>query len=282
MLAEEKNRRQGALEKYIYELCEQLLDDSGIRNISLKLLEIYKGDFRHNYSSFFQLNIEISKDNNKYNLDYLSNNLQNIRSYIEEDFISGTKEFESIYGPLNKLCDNINLEIGRWNYYSQYEQKIEDIKSQSTFLNTSIASATKELKQASKQAATIQTELIAVLSIFAAIVITFSGGFTFLGSVMTSINDVDCYEVVVLSAIICGMVIFNTIFLLMYLVGKVTDRNIYAKCNSIDCSCKNRCGGITKIRKRLPYVFWFNVTCVIGIFIDCIVWYCDMRNWFGL
>lgn len=282
MLAEEKARRQGELEKNICELSEKSLDDSGIRNISLKLLEIYRGDFRHNYSSFFQLIVNISKGDKKYNLDYLSDNLENIRSYIEQDFISGTKEFESIYNPLNKLCDNINLEIGRWNYYSQNEQKIEDIKSQSMSLNESMSSATKELERASKQAATIQTELIAVLSIFAAIVVTFSGGFTFLGSVMSSISGVEYYEVVVLVAVICGMVIFNTIFLLMYLVGKITDRNIYAKCNTVDCSCKKRCGGVTKIRKRLPYVFWFNVACIIGMVIDCAVWYCDIRNWFGL
>lgn len=282
MLAEEKARRQGELEKNICELSEKPLDDSGIRNTSLKLLEIYRGDFRHNYSSFFQLIVNISRGDKKYSLDYLSDNLENIRSYIEQDFISGTKEFESIYNPLNKLCDNINLEIGRWNYYSQNEQKIEDIKSQSTSLNESMSSATKELERASKQAATIQTELIAVLSIFAAIVVTFSGGLTFLGSVMSSISGVKYYEVVVLVAVICGMVIFNTIFLLMYLVGKITDRNIYAKCNTADCSCKKRCGGVTKIRKRLPYVFWFNVACVIGIIVDCAVWYFDIRNWFHL
>lgn len=198
-------------------------------------------------------------------------------------------EFKDIYGPMHKLYDNINTEIGRWNYYSQNEQKIEDIKSQAEgirFQTENIKSqtekATKQLKKASKQAASIQTELIAVLSIFAAIVVTFSGGFTFLGSVMTSINEAECYEAVALEAIICGMVIFNTIFLLMYLVGKITERNIYARCDTPDCSCNVRCKGLTRIRKRLPYVFWFNVFCIAGIVVDCFVWYADIKNWFGL
>ena len=39
---------------------------------------------------------------------------------------------------LNKLCDHLNLEIGRWNYYSQNEQKIEDVSSKSVSLNASM------------------------------------------------------------------------------------------------------------------------------------------------
>ena len=99
---------------------------------------------------------------------------------------------------------------------------------------------------------------------------------------MTSINNAKHYEVVVLVAIICGMVIFNTIFLLMYLVGKITNRNIYAKCTTEDCSCEKKCRGIEKIIKRLPYVYWFNLVAILGIIIYVIVWYCDIRDWFYL
>ncbi|MCH5271592.1 MAG: hypothetical protein J1E83_12720 [Lachnospiraceae bacterium] len=281
MLAGEKNRRQTELEKKIYELSEKLLNDAEIRNICLELLEIYKGDFRHSYSSFFPIIVEINKDENKYNKDYLTENLTHLCDYVEKDYVSGAKEFESISGSLNKLCDNLNTEIGRWSHYSQNDQIIKDIESQTKYLNSTMSDARKELAKASKQASSIQTELIAVLSIFAAIVVTFSGGFTFLGSVMTSVNEARYYEAVVLEAIVCGMVIFNTIFLLMYMVGKITERNIYARCTTIDCSCKKKCCGFNRIRKRLPYVFYFNIFCVIGIVVDCIVWYIDIRNQLG-
>lgn len=283
MLAEERMRRQGELENYITQLAAELLDDeAGIRSMTLKMLEIYKGDFRHGYAGFFPLITEISKNKNTDSLEKLSANLESIRLYVEQDFVSGRKEFQAIYDQINKLFDHINTEIGRWNYYSQNEQKIEDVKCQSVSLSASITVARHELEKASKQASSIQTELIAVLSIFAAIVVTFSGGFTFLGSVMTSINGVKYYEIVVMVAIICGMVIFNTIFLLMYLVGKITDRNIYAKCDTDDCSCENKCGNLTRIRKRLPYVFYFNLLAVCGIVLDLAIWYFDMRGWLGV
>lgn len=282
MLAGEKNRRQTELEKKIYELSERLLNDAEIRNICLELLEIYKGDFRHSYSGFFPIIVEINKDENQYNKDYLTENLTHLCDYIEKDFVSGEKEFETISGSLSKLCDNLNTEIGRWSYYSQNDQIIKDIESQTKYLNSTMSVARKELAKASKQASSIQTELIAVLSIFAAIVVTFSGGFTFLGSVMTSVNEAKYYEAVVLEAIVCGMVIFNTIFLLMYIVGKITERNIYARCTTVDCSCEKKCWGFNRIRKRLPYVFYFNIFCIFGVIVDCIVWYADIRNWFGL
>lgn len=282
MLAEERSRRQGVLEQWIRDLSKDMYDDSEIRNKSLQLLEIYKGDFRHSYSGFFPLISKISKSDQQESLEILSTNLENIRKYLEDDFVTGRKEFEGIYGQLDKLCDHLNLEIGRWNYYSQNEQKIEDIDSNMKVLNDGMSKATQRLRKATKQAASIQTELIAVLSVFAAIVVTFSGGFTFLGSVMSSVNEAEYYEAVAVIAIICGMVIFNTIFLLMYLVGKITERNIYAKCKAADCPCGNECSNLKRIRKRLPYVYYFNLVCIIGIAIDLAIWWLDMKGCLGI
>ena len=179
------------------------------------------------------------------------------------------------------MCDHISLEIGRLNYYSINDNKIKDMERKTAEVNESLRIATKELDKASKTASTMQTELIAVLSIFAAIVITFSGGVSFLGSAITSINTANYYEAVVMIAIICGIVIFNTIFLMMYLVSKITERNIYARCLTYDCTAcdTKKCSGITRIRKRLPYVFYFNLLGIGGIVIDLVIWYFDIKGY---
>ncbi len=96
MLAEERNRRQKELEKEIYQLSERLLQADENRRVALELLDIYKGDFRHSYSDFFPIIIEISKDDTKYNLEYLSENMEAIRQYIEENYIQGKDEFNEI------------------------------------------------------------------------------------------------------------------------------------------------------------------------------------------
>lgn len=297
MLAEEKTKRQNELKKYIYELSESLLaNDNEKREMALKLVQLYRDRFRHSYSEFFPIILDISRTDNNYSIDYLSENLETLRAFVEADYIAGRKEYSIIYSRLEKLCDHLNLEIGRWSYYSQNEHRIEDISLRTNSLNeemrnakealnaanNELSNAKDQLEDASEQASSMQTEVIAVLSIFAGIAFVFSGGMSFLGSAITSINEAKHYEAVVLVAIICGMVVFNTIFLLMYLVGKITNRNIYANCKTKDCSCEERCSGIKKIRNRLPYVYYFNIVCVVGVIIDCIVWYCDIRNWLYL
>ena len=125
-------------------------------------------------------------------------------------------------------------------------------------MTKSLASAQESLEAASKQASSMQTEVIS-------------------GSAITSINNATNYELVVLVILLCGLVMFNTIFLMMYLVGRITNRNIFTHCKTSDCTCQKQCGGLSKIRKRLPYVFYFNLFSILGVLIDCVIWYLDIR-----
>ena len=81
--------------------------------------------------------------------------------------------------------------------------------------------------------------------------------------------------------LIGGLIVFNTIFLMLYIVGKITNRNIYARCKTKDCSCGENgeptCWGINRIRKRLPYVFWLNLTFLLLIIINTTLWILNMK-----
>lgn len=277
----ERSRRQDALERCIYKLSESLLDtEADARKITLELLDIYNGNFRHSYSGFFTIILTISKEDNNYSLDYLSDNIETVRRYIEDDFESGIKEFQALYSVIDKLSDHISLEIGRLNYYSINDNKIRDMEKRITETTEALKTATANLNEASKKASTMQTELIAVLSIFSAIVITFSGGLTFLGSAMTSITNATRYEAVIIVAIICGVIIFNTIFLMMYLVSKLTERNIYVGCKSKECQecVEKKCNFSKRIRRKMPYVYYFNILAFMGMGVDLIVWFLDIRG----
>ena len=283
MLAKEKEKRQKELIECIYGMSDNLFaGESETEEMAGKLKVLYEEGFRHNYSDFFPVLLDISKPDNSHSVDCLSDNLESLRAFVEADYVAGSSKYTAIYSRLEKLCDHINLEIGRLTYYSKNENLLTDLTLKTEDYKKELVTATAELSLASKKASSMQTEVIAVLSIFAGIVFTFSGGLTFLGSAITSIYEAQHYEVVVLVAIICGMVIFNTIFLLMYLVGKITDRNIYAKCKTQDCSCDKQCYGLRRVRRRLPYVYWLNMICVAGIIVDCIVWYCDIIGFMGL
>ena len=283
MFPDEARKRQERLADEIYQLSKQPLDFFKEEHLLVikKLQMIYKDQFKHSYSDFFPILLIIFDKSTEYSVDYLTNNLEIIRNSLEIDYSEGKNQYGDIYNSFTKLCDHLNLQISMLSNLTKTEERSNDTIKAMNEIKKTLEQSTANLKKANKKANSLQTELIAVLSIFAAIVITFSGGITFLGSVMASIKDVTYFESVILAAIICGAVIFNTIFLMMYMVSKITERNIFSKCISEECPCFNdnttcNCSGLKKIRIRLPYVFYFNLAIIIAIIIDIIVWYLDI------
>ena len=263
---------------------------------------IYTNNFRHDYSEFFPLIVEISKDNK---LDALLSNLQAFRQYIEEN--QTTQESSHVYDSMMKMCVHVNLEIVRMQYYLQNESKIKQsqqdlkmVKSQAENLDKQqnlakkqaniliekqnsikeqaekleaqqriIEIQTMELdnqcKEVSKSVKNAQNEMMAVLSIFSAVVIAFFGGINFITSAITSLDNAPLYKSVFIT-LIAGFVIFNSIIILMYLITQIIGRDFF------NCSCENKkCTGFKQIFKHMPYVFWTNV----GIFVlilACVLW----------
>lgn len=267
-------QKQAALREHLYEMALSCMDEPELRQMLVKLKFIYSNDFRHNYSEFFPLIVDISKDNNSYNLDFLSNNLEALREMVLKSFIEGESKSNALYQSLDKLIDHINLEIARYSHYSMSEQKVNDLESKHRALQSELKESTEALKLAQKKVSTVQTELIAVLSIFAAIVLTFSGSISFIGNALSGMGTTPFFRAVFF-VLLCGFVVFNTIFLMMYMVGKITGRNIYARCQSADCTCDSgqpKCHGIVRIKRRLPYVFWMNAIFLILMAADLILW----------
>lgn len=281
MLPEENRGRQERLNQIILELSETVLEENAYTQYLNRLNMLYQDNFKHQYSDFFPIILKILEEGNSYNIEYLSNNLDALGTYLDEHTSTGNESFKSMYVPFSKLCDHLDLQIRQTNYYqSMLLQSNESNEHLKTAL-TDLQDANKRIDVATNRANTMQTELISILSIFSAIVITLSGGFSFLGSSVTAINTAKYYESVIIIALICGIVLFNTIFLMMYFVSKLTGRNIYAACITQDCSmCSQKCGELKKIKKRIPYVYYFNVAAVIGIIADLIVWFLDIHGIF--
>lgn len=301
MLEKDSLERQSKLVSYLYEMSEECMSEEKAQGMALKLKELYTKGFRHNYSEFFPLIVDIAKDDNKYDLDFLSNNLNMTRALVEKSYVNGSSEFKSLYAPLSKLSDHINLEIGRYSYYSLNEkklqglekhsqtvyaelketaQKLDDAKNELALTVKNLDDSKGALEDANAKVASVQTELITVLSIFAAIVFTFSGGINLMGSALTGIQNTPFFKATFF-VLLCGFLVFNAIVLLLYIVAKLTDRNIYAKCKTKNCTCGENespiCNGVTRLRKRLPYVYWFNVVCLGAMIGDLLLWFLNIH-----
>lgn len=280
MLPEENRGRQDRLNQIILELSENMLNEDSYTQYLNRLYALYQDNFKHQYSDFFPIILNILKEDNAYNIDYLSNNLDALGTYLDKLVEQGITTFSGMYIPFTKLCDHLDFQIRQTNYYQSMLQKNNDSSRALQNALTQLEDANKRIEAATNRANTMQTELISILSIFSAIVITLSGGFTFLGNSLTAISNAKCYESIILIAIICGMALFNTIFLMMYFVSKLTDRNIYSPCIASDClCCSQKCNWLRRIRRKLPYVFYFNLIGILGIILDLVTWFLDINGY---
>ena len=318
-------RRQEELRLLLKEMARICLEeeDEQISVFASQLRELYIPSFRHRYSEFFPMLVEIDEEESELGLDFLSTNIRKVRKYVERKCAAGDTTYDSLYKPMMKLSDHLSLEIARYSHFvsqnrqimdltdkhqdlqaqlaetterlheatakldqanarfgqteiklTDAETKLTDAETKLKTIETNIKTANQNVDDAEKKISSIHIDIIAVLSIFASIVLTFSGSMTVLGSALTGMQEVHALKATFF-VLLCGFVLGNIIFLLMYLVGKLTSRNIYARCKTENCTCEKPCNGFKRIRKRLPYIYWLNLILIVLMAVVVVVWYLD-------
>lgn len=279
--AKEQKKAQEDLNDCLKELSEHLFSEDELQTMIDRLKKIYISDFRHSYSTFFPFITELTRDGSPDCLDSLSTNLDLIKECLE----TNENDDEEFYKRIFKLSDHLNLEIARHTFYSANEDKLNDLEKKNQDIKIELDKAKQELSDANKlleetnrKAKSLQSELISVLSIFAAIVITFSGSLSYISSALSGMYNAPLLKTAFF-VLLCGFVTFNAIFLLVYLIAKITERNVYAKCQSENCTCDNgkpKCNSLNRVRKRLPFFFWFNIVLIILFVVVTILLCCKI------
>lgn len=264
------NNKQSNLNNLIEELSADPLSDDRISAFVSSFEEIYDGGFRHSYSSLTGLILRINKENNGA-FGTLLDNLSVVRETVSEDSEAGRC--------LAKLYDHLSLENIRLDQLdADYNQKIAELRYMVTYLETEEdrlkKSFTEKIDKLEEEANKSKTEVVTILSIFAAIVLAFMGGMSFTSSTFAGIAAVSIYRLIGVE-IICGLVIFNTISTLIYLVSKIVGKKISVKCKTEECSCEKECWAFNKLRKKYPLIFWFNAIMLALLFIDAVAWCVD-------
>ena len=282
MLAAESKKRQEQLNGLLEELSKKVITEDSCDEYITKFRGIYSNRFRHSYSKLHLLLVKMSNfEDEKLVPEFLITNLNLISKHIEDKYVEkGTGDHTRLYPSILKLCDHINLEQSRISEQQKQQLKMEDLRRDLNSAQVALEEATQKADVATEKASHMQTDILAVLSIFSAVVLAFMGGMTFLGGAMESIENVRVYKFII-ACCICGIVIFNTIFVLLYIVSKIIGKSIYVRCNSEDCTCdhgKPKCSTIKRIRKRLPYVFYFNVLMIAFIIMTSFVQYTKWGN----
>jgi len=297
--------KQESLHKQINEMSTTLYSQDQINAVYQTLKSTVYNDpsFRHRYSDFFSWLMDlVGTDANDETLVVLAENLNNLLKAAQNEYSSLSPRTQSarreaitrVVRNVEKLCDHMNLEIARFQNNTVLERRLEQAQSEAHATTTaleksqeSIASATKKLSKAERKASSLQGEIISVLSIFSAIVIATSGGFSFISASISSLSSGIPFHRVLCVICLCGIALFNSVFVLLYMVGKIIDRSVYTACGSSTnedksaaChACTHNCCSLRKIRKRLPYVFWFNATMILFLIIVGLRWLYLNKYW---
>lgn len=268
------------ISKFIRDLNQDILSKNDIKQrINLLLEEVYNGEYRHSYAMIAGILVEIKISSNDKTEVFtcLSENLQVVKEIVDENL-----EYDSRLVKINKLYDHITLEITRFNYLDQVVGKQSDLINKVMDQRRLFDETTEKLNKDLKDVESLKPEIISIIGIFSAITLAFIGGMTFTSSTLTSINEASAYKVIFISSI-CGIVIFNTIFCLIYIISKMINKNIFSRCSKSnnDCLtgiCNENCFAYKKIQYRLPYVYWINFILISILCLDFVAWLCDLKS----
>ena len=306
--------------EYLSNLIDQLKDPSfgkdenKISDWIDKLNLIYANEFRHSYSDIYtklQTIFDECEKSSSYDAkDALGENLNVMMQKISElaNESPNDANLKNTYKGFKKFADHIRLEIGR---YDSMRRHINSIKPSEECVSSKLSQeglANEEIQKLkdgfqSTQLIAMQAKLqldgldgklesnkissITALTIFSAVILAFSGGITFEASVFQAINQSSPYRLVFLIAL-TGFVLTNTIFILIYLVGKLTGKSVGSKChymrfgeNFKECRscgeghCIKQYGSnsiFCRIAHRYLYVLVVNLFLIYIMYLDFALW----------
>ena len=236
MMQESKKREQ--FRTLLLELAknENLLEAESVSiDIYERLEDLYCPDeitehFRHFYSDIFEVLSLVKLDSTMGSIEILGQNLCILYENYEP-----TAQNKDVSKELKKLYDHVSLDIARMSYADAGDyrisgkQTVQELQDKVDALTREIKEAHEKQEQLKKELANQQREYIAILGIFAAIVITFIGGLAFSTSVLNNIDKVSTVKLMLISLTI-GLVLVHILFgLFLYLDRIVNSSYSYLK-----------------------------------------------------
>ena len=284
-----------------------------------KLNKVYSNEYRHTYSDIFFKIQQIMSDTLSNNdasdtevLEVLGENLNVLGNRIDELAAQNSDDanYKNTVSGYKKFSDHIRLEIGRYNFIkSRFTGTAADGNSGKATDKHSTIDTERILKleravdatrpivaQAQKQLDSLDEKLesnkissITTLTIFSAVILAFSGGITFESGIFQGMVASTSYRLVFTIAL-SGFILFNTIFALLYLVGKMAGKRISTKCkytvnadvNYNQCQscgdgyCTKECAEVSiacRIFHKYSYVLAIDAILLYVLYTDFFLWY---------
>ncbi|NFO89038.1 hypothetical protein FDC58_16810 [Clostridium botulinum] len=228
-----KNDQQKDIEKLL-DLMGSYIEDEN--KVITEIYRYYMKHRRHRYSyiaeyvnnrstidkeyiEFLLYNIQYIIQQIEYNNDTLTEVIKNYHN----NYFQNNKELskEDFSMKLEKLYDHIALERERITY--SQKRKDEIVGSSVEKINKAMNEFTNTFN---KKTENLNTSVLTIIGLFSAIIFVFFGGLSNLTSAISALSNGKNLWNILLAISEIGLIIFNSVFLLLYSVSKMTDKNI--------------------------------------------------------
>ncbi|HEK8703366.1 TPA: hypothetical protein STU26_001914 [Clostridioides difficile] len=225
--------------------------------------------------------IELKGDSIKYNfiLEYIKKATVDTRNNLTENTLIYIEEYSSeIDNNLVHILNHILLEVPRASELEYLKSEARRTQKNNNGIRNEIKEYKKILSECQENISSAQSEFISILSIFAAVIIAFLGGMSLIGSALNNMDNVSKYRLIFVLLTI-GFIMFNVIYMLLYIVSKLVHGKIYMKKQECD-ECENRKISNCLINRH-PLLFYYNYFSSILIFLVFLLYNIDKYNIFS-
>lgn len=242
-----------------------------LQSIRDQLVNHFSAGYKLNYSDSYHIAKSLTKkeeDN-----EYAFENLKNILAKKYD--LNNTNELNAF-----KLLDYVLLECTRDMELNKTflgsEAELRRLKTEFETLSKKSAKLDAGLEVAKKTVDSQQTSAITVIGLFSAIIMSFFGGISFSGQALEALSKSSPIRLVFVLSLL-GFVLFNLLFLILYIIGKLTERKICSKCSQSNhetqkvCTCQKQ-GFWCKMVRMYPYVLWTNFILVFLMVCMSAIW----------
>ena len=177
----------------------------------------------------------INKDDNGNPID-ISNQLKKLYDHISLDIaritysdaadrrISQNESFDKLKSEINRLRMEVDTYETKFREsqeaIAQTQGKIADSEKAIAQTQEKIADSEKAIENTQKKIEHSEKQYVAILGIFASVVLTFIGGITFSTSVLQNIHQGSIYRIVFVCLVI-GIVLIDVLYLLFYFIFRI-------------------------------------------------------------
>lgn len=229
MVDDTKKREE--FKRLLSDLAQGDISGKGKKKVFYQRLEqLYGSDedkqrFRHYYSDIFSSLgiIEKSQDKDMVTL------VQNLQVLLEHYSKRGNIDISL---SLRKLYDHVSLDMARISYISALvddskgDKEIEDVRTRIKQLESKIEQANNTIKTGSDKLENMQKEYIAILSIFATVILAVSGGIQFSAEAFNHIgSSKNIWDLLFVFAFVSWSFL-NLLFLLLYYIGSLLNKEL--------------------------------------------------------